>query len=86
MYWTEGYRFIFGTLKNASMHFLVACTISAFAARGIDYEKSCHLSCSRIKMNNATLEPESAMNSMQNCPEGPMDRCTCWIESYIQAA
>lgn len=86
MYWTKGYRSIFGTLKNALVHFVVACTISAFATRGIDYEKPCHPSCSRIKMNDATLERESAMNGMQNRSEGPMDRCACWIESYIDDA
>lgn len=86
MYWAKGYRPIFGAFENVLVHLLISFTIPAFAARGIDDERSRHLACLEIKMNNATLEPEGAMNRMQDRPESPMDRCTCWIESYIYDA
>ncbi len=86
MYGTKSYRPILGTLENVLVHFLITSTISAFAARGIDYKKPCHLASSQIKMNRAAFQFESAMNSMQNCPESPIDRCTRRIESDIYAA
>ena len=81
MYWAKGYRSIFGTLKNALVHFLVSRTIGACAARGIDDEKPCHLAGPQIEVNGAALQSEGTMNGMQNRPERPVDRCARWIES-----
>jgi hypothetical protein len=70
----------FGALQNFAMHFAVAASISAIAARRIDNDCPACFTRRGIEPDRAALEFENSVDGMQNVPKGEGDFGLCSVK------
>jgi len=78
----KGDLWIFCALQNILLHFLISRPVPAFPALGLNGDQAIRSFRSRVHMNDAAVEREGTLGSVEHGLQGPVDGRFCGIEGH----